>query len=919
MWPRLLTLVSRLGFVVTRRRLDEEARAELDAHLELLVDRHVQAGMTVEQARAAARRQFGNLTAIREDVHQMNGIRWLDGIGQDLRIAARSLRRTPAFAVAAILTFALGIGANTAIFSLLNAVTFRTLPIDRPGDLWLLYQSMPPAVSEIIGGTDRSDIFSYQAFARMERAARPQGIRIAAMSDSLVRLSLRIGANQTSVPVSAQLVSGGFFQTVGITPAAGRLLTADDDNQMDGEPVAVLRYGFAQQVFGDVAAAVGRTIPINDALFTVIGVMPNGFSGLFMNDRVDVYVPTMMQHVAGYRQNVASHNAETSDPWIPQGGVEWLNVIARGAGASVERAQETLARAYREEVRVEADRRGDTVETRRWQESLLARESFAGGRSVIREQFSNPLLILMGMVAVLLLVACANISNLLLARAVNKRSEMAIRLSLGAGRMRIIRQLLVETLLLAGIGIVVAVPLGHWASLRLAEMAAVRGSLPPGFSLDSRVLVFSMVLTLATALMAGLIPAWRVTRVGPATDLKGAGTGRVLTGTRPMGVLVAAQIGLCVVLVATAALLGRSLLNLWSFDPGFERQQLLSVRLNTPDVAAFRPEEIMPLREEVLRRTRAVPGVLAAEVSATGTVTGTRRTGGIRIEGYEPGPGEQVRAQANHVGPEYFDTVRMTLHAGRLITDRDVAGSGRVAVVNESFARRYFSERNPIGKRVSDDSDDLDTEIVGVVADARVDGLRATAVPMVFYPLAQRGVFPPFLDVRVMGDPAIVGAAARRALIDVDARVVVGDVTPIQVALNRGIRRDRLVAFVSFGFGAVALVLACVGVYGVLTYTVARRTQELGIRAALGAAPAQLLRHVLSAGLRMVGPGLALGTAAALAGARILQSQLFGVSPYDLSTHLAVVTLLLLSSLVACYLPARRAAAADPAVALRAE
>jgi predicted permease len=584
----------------------------------------------------------------------------------------------------------------------------------------------------------------------------------------------------------------------------------------------------------------------------------------------------------------------------------------------MERASPALAAAHREEVAVEGDRRGDDANTRLWRRSVLARESFARGRSAIRAQFSDALFVLMGLVSVLLLIACANISNLLLARGVARTSEISIRVSLGAGRARIVRQLLVESLLVGSLGILVALPLGQWASTGLAELASIRGVLPRGFSLDPQVLLFTTVLTVTAAVIAGLFPAWRATKIGLAAASRHASGGQGATGTRPMGVLVGVQLALCMVLVVGAALLGRSLMNLWELDPGFDREHLVSVRINTPDQAAFSSTDLMSLREEMLRRTRAVPGVVAAEVSYTGTVSGSRSVGGINVDGYAPAPGERVRAQVNRIGPDYFSTVGMTLREGRFITDRDVSTGQHVAVVNETFARRYLQGRSPIGRRIGD-GDTLDVQVVGVVSDARVDGLRAAPVPLVYYSLAQRPDFPRYLDARVSGDPATVGAAIKRALTDMDRRVVLGAVTPIEIALNRGINRDRLVAFLSFAFGAIALLLACIGVYGVLAYAVARRTQEMGVRAALGASPSDLKRLVFNTGMRIVGPGILAGAAIALIAARAIQAQLFEVDPYDVSTHVAVVIALLMSALAACYPPARRASNIDPASALRAE
>jgi predicted permease len=818
----------------------------------------------------------------------------------------------PAVTAAAVITLALGISGNTAIFSLLNAVVFRTLPVPAPSELSLVYRAMPRAPGDIVGGLEPADIFAHTALRRFE-AALPLGAKLAAMS-SIARFEIVAGGTGEGADASVQLVSGEFFSTLGVQPAAGRMFSADDTRAHGAHPVAVLGYGFTERRYGDAHSVLGQTIRINGVAFTVIGVTQPGFSGVMIGNAVDIWLPTTMQHSVAYRLNAATHNADINEPWVLQSGVEWLNILVRAPNDTIKRSvRDALAAAFRDEVALEAARRGG-AEAQRMMASDLRLESFAGGFSAVRSRYAEALYILMAMVALLLIIACANVANLLLARGAARAREIGIRLAIGATRRRLVRQLLVESVMLAVIGAAIAIPLAWWSSLALADVALVRDTLPQGFATNWRVLAFTGGVSATAALVFGLLPALRSTGASHVTMNIAAAT-----GSRTMRVIVAGQMALAVVLVAFAALFGRTLINLSRFEPGFDRRHIVSIRLMTRNEAAFTAEQLAMLRSRVLERVRSVPGVLTADVSYTGIVSGAQSIGGTNIEGYQPAPGERVRLQENRVGPAYFQATGMTLREGRLFTDRDVAEAPYVAVVNETTVRQYFGGRSPVGKRLGYSNSDLDSEIVGVVADARVDGLRREPAPMVFYPLAQRSQFPRYLDVRASGDPAAVGAAVSRAITDVDPRVRVGRITPIEVALGRGITRDRLLTYVAAGFGVLALLLVATGMYGVMSYAVARRMREIGIRAALGATPSAVRRLVVADGMRLVLIGLAFGIFGSLVAGRVVQGLVFGLAPSDLETYVGVMVTLVAVGLLACYLPARHAARVDPAVTLRVE
>jgi predicted permease len=830
----------------------------------------------------------------------------------DLRLALRSLLKSPGFSAVVILTLALGIGANTAIFSLMDAIMLRPLAVRAAGDLWLLYSEGPIAPGDAQGDNGKSDIFSWPLIQQF-RAALPPDAALAAMT-SPTRLNVRLGPGATTTSISSQLVSGGFFSTFDAQPALGRLLGEGDVKTIDGHPVAVIGYGFWRRQFGGDASVVGQTLPVNGVPFTIVGVASPDFGGVWVDSTVDIWVPLVMQESLGYRQNSSTSNA-TDEPWPLQTRVSWLNAVVRARADQLGSISSALSRLHVDGMREVVGDRTDP-ESRPLLQRQLRMESFARGYSNVRLRYASALRLLVAMVALLLLVACANVANLLLARWTTRQRELAIKLAIGAERARLVRQLLTESVVLAVIAGAAGLLVAEWASAVIARSAQVRSLLPSTIALDTRVLTFCLLVSMATTLVIGLLPAFRTTRASANALRIGGATARQTTSL--MRPLVGAQVALSVILVVVAALLSRSLLNLWTLDPGYDREHLVQVRMD-PLAGGVKQEELPAIYRRIAERARQVPGVIGADVSRVGIASGRRSIGSIRIEGYEPAPDEVPRFMFNSVGPTYFATTGMALVQGRTFTDRDVDGQPRVAIINETAARRYFGGIDrAIGKRAG--FGELNIEVVGVVRDARVVSLREDPVPMAFAAMVQAPAYAQALDVRVAGDPARIGEAVRRAVADAEPRLLADSApTVVGEALNRGLSRDRLVAGIATAFGVLALMLASLGLYGVLTYTVGRRTSEIGVRMALGAAPVDVLRLVIGDGLRVTVAGIVLGVICAMAAGRLIEALLFGVAPSDPVVYITAIATLLAVASIASFFPARRASRVEPMTALRAE
>jgi predicted permease len=892
-----------------RERKEQDLDDELRFYVETLAEEKTRAGMAPADALRAARIQLGGVEQVKELVRDVRPGAWLSALMQDLRYAARGLWNNPGFAVVVVLSLAIAIGANTALFSVLNAVLLRPLPVAHPEQLFEL--SVPLSRSSV------NDIFPYPMFERMRNVAGRNGIAAVSRPASVRVL---VDGDREPEPDWVQLVSGEFFGVTGLQPALGRMLGPEDNLTSGGQPVAVISHDLWQRRFGGSAGVLGRGLTMNGSHFTIVGVAPAGFTGAWLESRTDFLIPVVMQQAVHYAQYFSSSNADTEKPWAGQEGIRWLNLIVRTRAHGA-----ALDAVFRQSLAQQAESIGNAEDRRRFLLQRLSLDPIAQGFSnFLRPRFRGPLFALMAMVGLVLLIACANTANLLLARANRRKREIAIRLALGAGRGRLIRQLLTESFLLASIAAAAGLAVSNGASELL-----VRGTLgstvgPASFStgVDARVLSFTIALSVFTTLLFGLAPAFRATRV----DLEGAlraGARGVRDGARIniQKLLVVSQMALTLTLAATAIWFADSLRHLAQVRLGFDKEHVVTVWIN-PQSAGYPTGQLPSLYRRLVENTKAVPGVRSASIAMCGLAVNCRSLSDIRIAGYEARPGEQVLVQFSMVGLKYFSTVGMHLLAGRDFTDRDSAQSTSVAIVNEAVARRYFPGGGAIGHRFgfTDRGAKADTEIVGIVEDARVNSAREDPPLMVYYPI-QPGtvIYGGSLEVRVAGDPAARIAEIRKAVVGVDRNLPIDRITVLSEQVSGNLRQDRLIMWLTSTFGLLALGLGCFGLYGVMSYAVGQRVGELGIRMALGAPESRLFRMVFGESLALIAAGLALGLPFVFAVSRVVSGILFGVKVNDpVLVGLAALALTGTAALTA-FFPARRASHISPITALRYE
>jgi predicted permease len=898
-------------------RMAGELRDEIASHLAEATEEYVSRGLSPEEARLAALRSFGGVTQTAELHRDVRSFAWVDDLRQDLRHTVRSLAKSPGFTIVAILTLALGIGANTTIFTLLDAVVFKPLPVPNAHELITFYENGPEGPADPLGGTGRFLRFSYSRFERLERALAARGSMAAVTRSS--RLMVRLPDGTQRRFVQAQFVSGGYFGSLGVPAARGRIVTPEDVRLDRTSSVAVISDGFWRGSFGGSDAALGQTIAVNDVPLTIVGIAPRGFVGMWTDAEADVWLPLTLQPLLHYANNSSSYGPiDEQQPWFAQ-EISWLNLVARVPGGDIRSVLPALQAANHDGI-VELT---STMQSSKGRAAMLAHtlavEPFSRGFSGLRARFADGLFALTGMVALVLLVTCANIANLLLARAAGQARDLGIRISLGATTARLVRQCLTESLALAVLGGALGVVFSEWASSFLArQVIGTSGDLPLVFAPDARVLGFAAGISFVAAIVFGLAPAFGAIAGGRRAALVANQRQAVghssMTGMRS---LVVGQLALSVVVVFAAMLLGRTLINLMRIDPGFAADQLVTVSFD-PISSGYTGDRLPALARRLVEAAGSVPGVVASSASTCGLIAGCSSSGGFQIEGAE---GDSNSLYRNWVSPGYFATVGMRLISGREFTERDTSHAPLIAVVNETIARRYFRGQNPVGKRLGYSTPDV--QIVGVVRDARTQTLHDLPVPMVYFPIDQKPANqqPTLtnLDVRVARGSVTVEQALRVAIRQSEPNLLIGGVGAMSRRLARDLTRERVVAFLAFGFGGLTLLLAALGLYGVLSYGVARRTREIGVRMALGARRAEVLGLVGGQSARLTIAGLAIGLAATAAASRYLSGLLFGVTSLDPVSFVLVTIAFVLVTMVASLVPARRATHVDPLVALRCE
>jgi predicted permease len=845
----------------------------------------------------------------------------MDAVLKDLRYAIRTLLKRPGFTLIAILTLGLGIGANTAIFTLLNAVIFKPLPVANPQTLVLFDDSPSEGTRNSDGDPSpgQSSLFSYAGYEYF-RDHDPSYQALSAFRSGESRLSVRrSGADAAEAAQRAQghLVSGNYFSVLGVNALLGRVLSPEDDKP-SAHPVAVMSYGQWQQQWKSDPQIVNHEVMINGTSFTIVGIAPPEFFGVRVRRSPDFWLPLSFQPQVELRKSYLA------DPQI-----YFLNFVGRlKPGLKIEEAQANGNLALQQFVTAELGSKL-TDDLRKTISNMYVKVSpGARGISGLRYFYSEALKMLMVIVALVLLIACANVGNLLLSRAASRKAEIALRLALGASRFRIVRQLLTESLLLAALGGVCGIFLAQWGVSILVTLVAKTS--PIDVRPDAIMLGFTAVVALTAGLIFGMIPALRASRMDLTSSLKEKSVGTRRRGWR-VGLapaLVVSQVALSMVLLAGAGLFARSLMKLQREEVGFNRDNLLLANID-PRLAGYKPTELAALYRQLLDRLNSLPGIKRAALASYSPMSGTQTSSNVTVLGYTPKEGEDLVVSDMLVTGGYCEALGVPLLLGREIDERDTEAGPKVALVNQAFAQYFFHGENPVGRQFHFGDEEEDSkekpeviEIVGVIGDVKYGNAREPAERMVLRPVMQvvaRATFDANLEIRTNGEPADFAPAVRQAISQVDPRLPIYSVTTMQEQLQGTLRQEQLIAQLVSFFGLLALLLAAIGLYGVMAHGVVRRTREIGIRMALGAKRRNIILMVLRETIVLVLLGVIIGVPIAMGAARLIASQLFGISGAD-PVVLSVTALLLIGvAMAAGFLPARKASKVDPLIALRYE
>jgi predicted permease len=905
--------------------MDEEFTQELEAHLAMLAEEGISRGMAPEDARRAARVRLGGMEQLREIHRQQWGLPLIETFLQDIRYGLRMLCKSPAFTIVAVLTLALGTGANTAIFSVVNSVLLRDLPVRDPQQLVFLTNPNEQGMEQGFADGDR-DFLTYWEFQQLEQNNR---VFSGLLASSSFAQSLPIaieddGESRELVPEHVSLVSGSYFSVLGISPILGRAFTNEVDKVRNANPVAVISYGFWRDHFARSAAALGRRIRIHDTSFTIIGVMPLQFRGETVGVSPEIWVPLSMQaEIYPGRDYLALepqpfHKSE----WLQAIGRLKPNVTLAQAKASINVEFHQLMES--QTVGMSADKK------RQFLNQHLAVVEGRRGASTLREDFGKPLEILMAIVGLILLIACANIANILLARSAARQKEITVRVAVGASASRLLRQVFTESILLALIGGAVGLVLARWADAALLHMVS-RGPSPIPLDVhpDARVLMFTLGVSVLTGILFGLAPGLRARRVELGPILRG--TSHTVAGSQsrvgglPIGkALVVAQVALSLLLLVVAALFVRSFQRLAEVQLGFDRDHILTFSIS-PISYGYRAAEIPQLYKDIIERLDSVPGVRSASLIDNGLFAGTNSRSPIVVEGEKPKTGDEAHSHWDLVGPNFFSTAGIPILYGREIGPQDSGNGQRVGVVNEEFVRGYFAPRsNPIGKRVHVHTTlggVSDFVIVGVAANAKQGSLREKPRSCFYVPFLNPIGEASYANiiVRTTGDPAEIVSSIRTTVKQTATNLPPIEIKTMKEIVSQTLGTDRMITQLSFAFGVLAIVLVCTGLYGIMAYAVCGRINEIGIRIALGAQRGNVLWLILQESLVLVLIGVVIALPVVLGAGKWISSLLYGVTAVDPAALTFATILMFVVGMFACYVPARRATRVDPIVALRYE
>ncbi len=898
-------------------RSRQDFNDEIQAHMELEADRLREDGMDREAALAAARRAFGNTTHSHEWFYESGRWMWFERLTSDIRYAARSVLNSPGVSAAVVTTLALGIGANASIFSLVDAVLFRSLEVRAPEELF---------VASIRLDAAQVPYFSYPMFKDLEEAVVEHAQLFAVSGADREVTFLQQNGQGTPEHVRLEMVSGRFFPTLGASAMRGRILTQQDDVQRGQHPVAVISHRFWRNRFASDSTAVGRTFKLNATTFSIVGVSQPGFYGATPGTAVDIWVPTAMQEeIVPLRPSLDAHNRS------------WLQVMGRRTGGSGGGQVSTLMNFRFAQVQ---QRIAQSITSAKSRERMLRQkvelEQGKAGFDALRRQYSRPLQILMIVAALILLVACANVANLLLARATTRRSDSAVRLALGAPRSRLIRQCFAESLLLAVAGAVAAVALASVGSRALLSLASQGGAaLVVDVGTNWRLVGFSACAACFTAIIFGVAPAIRASRADTGVVLGAVGQ-RATEGRRGRSlrsVLAVVQLAIAVVLVVCAGLFLRTVTNLHAAEGGFNRENVLMVRMdvgaagyalpsatNTSDAARRTAEaRLQGLLARLVGRLEALPGVAGVTKSKCGFLIncfGNRR--GLVVDGGAPEPSDDA-IRFESVWPGYVQTMGLTLLAGRGLSEQDGADTPPVALINETMGRKYFGTLNPVGRTFHWEGDVTKSEVVGVVKDVNHSGPRSEVSPYIYYPHAQDPSDLVALSIRTVVPARSLARPVREVIAETESKIGVQGLVTLEEQFDSVIRRELLLARLTAAFGVLALALTCVGLCGLLGYSVTQRTSEIGLRMALGAQPGAIVALVLRNTVVLVAAALVAGLAVSVSATRLLENQLYKVAPSDPVTIVTSAGIVIMIALLAAGMPAHRAARIDPLTALRCD